>query len=85
MLSRRKHTPESPPAPKRRESEPEHNEDEPKLSTWLLKWTFLAVAVGLIVSTGLGLWMGLQDSRRFALNAVLLAIGALVPLLLALV
>ncbi len=85
VLSRRKHTPESPPAPKRREAEPEHNEDEPKLSTWLLKWTFLAVAVGLIVSTGLGLWMGLQDSRRFALNAVLLAVGALVPLLLALV
>ena len=84
VLSRPGRKRESAPAPKRPGAGPEHREQGPKLSTTLLKWTFLAVALGLVVSTGLGVWMALQDRRRVALNLGLLAIGVLVPLLLAL-
>ena len=84
VLSHPRRKPDGPPAPGRSEAKPKHREQEPGLSTWMLKWTFLAVAIGLILSTGLGLWMAFQDRRRVALNAVLLAIGVLVPLLLAL-
>ena len=84
VLSHPRRKPDGPPAPGRSEAEPKPHEQGPGLSTWMLKWTFLAVAIGLIVSTCLGLWMAFRDRQRVALNAVLLAIGVLVPLLLAL-
>ena len=47
-----------------------------------IKWVFLAVALGLVVSTCLGLWMGLTQSRNRRLALALLVIGAIVPVLL---
>jgi hypothetical protein len=46
----------------------------------LLKWTFLAVASGLILSTGLGLWIALTSPRTTTVHWILLAFGALLPL-----
>jgi hypothetical protein len=47
-----------------------------------LKWLFLAVAVGLITSTLLGLWMALTFGRRKAVVLALLAAGVVLPALL---
>ena len=47
-----------------------------------IKWVFLAVALGLVLSTCLGLWMGLTQSRDRRLALALLVIGAIVPILL---
>jgi hypothetical protein len=47
-----------------------------------LKWLFLTVAVGLIVSTLLGLWMALAYSRRKVVTWVLLILGAALPVLI---
>jgi lipoprotein signal peptidase len=52
------------------------------LSTLALKWFFLATALGLIVSTCLGLWMGLKYSRNKVLALVLLCAGAVAPVLI---
>lgn len=46
----------------------------------LLKWTFLAVALGLILSTGLGLWIAFTSPRQAPIHWVMLAVGALLPL-----
>lgn len=54
----------------------------PKLSTTALKWLFLGVAAGLVVSTCLGLWMALRYSRRKGVAWVLLIAGAVVPVLI---
>jgi hypothetical protein len=48
----------------------------------LLKWLFLVAAVSLIVSTLLGIWMGVTQSRRKTLAWLLLALGAALPVLL---
>ena len=47
-----------------------------------IKWVFLAASVGLVLSTLLGLWMGLTQSRNRRLAFALLALGAVVPVLL---
>jgi hypothetical protein len=47
-----------------------------------LKWVFLAVAVGLIASTLLGMWLALTTSRQRGLMIGLSVAGAVVPLLL---
>lgn len=47
-----------------------------------IKWVFLAVAVGLVCSTLLGLWMGLTQGRNRRLAFALLILGAIVPVLL---
>ncbi len=47
-----------------------------------IKWVFLAVAVGLVLSTLLGLWMGLTQGRNRRLALGLLAVGAVAPVLL---
>lgn len=44
-----------------------------------LKWVFLAAAVTLIVSTLLGLWMGMTQSRRKVVVFVLFVLGAAAP------
>jgi hypothetical protein len=68
---------------------PDHHEqsehlddDAPALSTSLLKWYFLIVAMALTVSTGFGIWMGLKQLRRPVLAWTLLLSGALVPIAL---
>jgi hypothetical protein len=55
---------------------------EPAVATYLLKWFFLSVAIGLVASTGLGLWMGLAQSRKTRGTWAALAAGAIVPLVL---
>jgi hypothetical protein len=56
----------------------------PKPATLLLKIVFLGVAVGLVLSTILGLWMALQDRLRRRANLALLAVGLVLPLALVL-
>jgi hypothetical protein len=63
----------------------DHDHDDeagPPLKTVLLKWTFLAVSLGLIVSTGLGLWMAFTTARRKGLVLILLILGAAAPVLI---
>jgi len=55
----------------------------PKLSTEILKWWFLAVAIGLAGSTLLGLWMALRYNAQRRLMWILLLIGAAIPTVLA--
>ena len=52
-----------------------------ELRSYLLKWEFVLVAAGLIGSTSVGLWIALQDPRRRRSTLILLAIGAILPLL----
>lgn len=49
----------------------------------LLKAYFALVAAGLFLSTLVGIWMGLQQSFRRRAHLVLLAIGTLIPVVLA--
>lgn len=54
----------------------------PPLSAQLLKVFFLCVAVGLAISTGLGLWMGLALRRRNPWVWAVFVVGGLLPLVL---
>ena len=56
------------------------DEDRPAISTLLLKWFFLVVALALTVSTAFGVWMGLTQIRARRLAWLLLLAGALLPL-----
>jgi hypothetical protein len=61
--------------------QPAEDEDEKQsASTRALKWFFLAVSLGLIASTLIGIWMGTTQIRRKGLAWSLLIVGALVPL-----
>lgn len=60
----------------------DHGDDTPKVTTYMLKWFFLSVAAGLIVSTCLGLWMALTASRDRAIAWLVLLAGALIPIAL---
>jgi hypothetical protein len=57
-------------------------ESGPKTSTKALKWLFLAVAAGLVISTCLGLWMALVHNRHKGVAWVLFLAGAAVPVLI---
>jgi hypothetical protein len=63
----------------------EEHEHEPSLGTILLKWYFLAVALALTMSTGLGLWMGLTHIKHKRTRRWLLAAGIVIPVVLVLV
>jgi hypothetical protein len=54
-------------------------EDQPRLSTVLLKWFCLLVSLGLSISTLFGLWMGLTQLRRRRTGWWLLAVGIILP------
>ena len=58
------------------------DEDQPRMGTVLLKWFCLLVALGLSISTLLGLWMGLTQLRRKRTGWWLLAVGIIVPIAL---
>ena len=58
------------------------DDDQPALATTLLKWFFLLVALGLMVSTGLGVWIGLIRARGRMVTLALLAAGAVIPVTL---
>lgn len=55
---------------------------QPALKTYLLKWFFLVVALGLFVTTLIGVWIGLTRRRGRVLSAALLVVGAALPVLL---
>jgi hypothetical protein len=54
-------------------------DDKDQLSTLILRWFFLLVAVCLTVSTALGLWMGLTQTRQKRLAWLLAVAGTLIP------
>ncbi len=58
----------------------EDNGDKTELSTLLLKVFFLLVAICLVISTSLGLWMGLTQMRRKPVAWLLVASGVLIPM-----
>jgi len=60
----------------------DHHDEAPKANTIALKWFFLAVAGGLIVSTCLGLWMALVAGRDRAIAWLLFLAGAAIPIAL---
>jgi hypothetical protein len=70
--------------PQEHHEEPKEADAEPSLGTHLLKWFFLVVAVGLIASTSLGLWMGLTHLRHKRVGWWLLLAGAVIPVALSL-
>jgi hypothetical protein len=50
------------------------------VAVYMLKWFFALVAVGLMVSTVLGVWMGLKGTLRRRTHLWLLLVGAALPL-----
>jgi hypothetical protein len=64
---------------------PPNDDERVAASTLMLKWFFLLVSLGLVLSTTLGIWMGLTQIRRTRLALVLLAAGTLIPVGLLLV
>ncbi len=61
--------------------QPGADEDEKQsVSTYALKWFFTVVALGLIASTLIGIWMGTTQTRRKGLAWTLLIVGAAVPI-----
>jgi hypothetical protein len=61
------------------------DDDAPRLSTVVLKWFYLVVALGLASSTVLGLSIGLTHSRRQRWSWMLLLAGTLIPIVLLLI
>lgn len=70
--------------PQDHHEEPKEQDAGPSLGTRLLKWFFLLVAAGLIVSTCLGLWMGLTHLRHKRVGWWLLLVGTVIPVALSL-
>jgi hypothetical protein len=52
------------------------------IGTYVLKWFFALVALGLAVSTVLGVWMGLKGTVRRRTNLWLLGLGIVLPVVL---
>jgi len=65
------------PAPARAEPE----EEGAPLGETLVKWTFLAMAVGMALSSILGIWMALSNTRQRPIALTLLAAGTVLPIL----
>jgi hypothetical protein len=59
---------------------PDEPADEPPVETLMLKWFFLTVAVVLMLSTCLGLWIALTHLTRRRVSGLVLLAGALVPI-----
>ena len=83
----REHTPhseDSESAPHRGSADehPSKDGDEVKPATLALKWFFLIVALGLAVSTSIGVWMGITQVRRRVVGWSLLALGSFIPICL---
>jgi hypothetical protein len=57
----------------------EDDADRTELSTLLLKWFFVVVALCLVVSTACGIWMGLTQIRARRLAWLLLVAGTAIP------
>ncbi len=76
--------PPTPSAPsKEPPGSPVHNDDDKiPLKTFLLKWLFLIVALALLSSTCIGVWIGLTHAKRRRLSWLLLSLGAVLPVVL---
>jgi uncharacterized iron-regulated membrane protein len=71
------------PPPASRAAKPPAPEDRPRLPTLILKiFLFWFVALGLAISTVLGVWIAFTRNRRKGLTWVLLIAGAAIPLVL---
>ena len=63
--------------------QPPADEDEKQsVSTYVLKWFFTIVSLGLFASTLIGIWMGTTQTRRKGLAWTLLIAGTVVPIAL---
>jgi hypothetical protein len=76
------HPPPPPAAGRADEHPPSEEGDKISGATLALKWFFLAVAVCLVASTLIGVWMGTTQIRRKATAWILILAGTLVPLCL---
>jgi hypothetical protein len=56
--------------------------DAPSARTVALKWLFLAVSLGLMISTVVGVWMAVSFSRRKGVVWALLVLGTALPILI---
>jgi hypothetical protein len=65
-----------------RAHKPEAPKPQPKPATEALKWFFTLTAIGMAITTSLGLWMGIQHVRRKGLVWALVAAGTLAPIVL---
>ncbi|HEX4182663.1 MAG TPA: hypothetical protein VHY34_05350, partial [Caulobacteraceae bacterium] len=74
-----------PPKPATKAPAPKDDGDRMPPKTLLLKVFFLFVALGLTLSTALGLWIGLTHPRNRRINWALAAAGALIPVALILI
>jgi hypothetical protein len=59
---------------------PADAEDKQNVSTYVLKWFFTLVSLGLTASTLIGIWMGTTQIRRKGLAWALLIAGTVVPI-----
>ncbi len=57
-----------------------HDGDQPGIRTYVLKWFFLVVALELVLSTAIGIWIGLSRPRGRKTTVALIAAGCVVPL-----
>jgi hypothetical protein len=73
----------APPAATRPDAD--RGDAAPPLGTVLLKWFFLAVALSLVGSTCVGLWIGLSAPKRRRGALIALVAGAVIPLALLLI
>ena len=60
---------------------PEPEEKVAPLGETLVKWTFLLISAGMVVSSVLGVWMALSNTRQRRLTLVLLAAGTVLPVI----
>jgi hypothetical protein len=81
-LPRQRQAPAAKPASSRARAAPAAEEKGPRPATLLLKVFFLLVAIQLVASTGLGLWIAFSRNRDRRLTWFLLLAGVLVPLAL---
>jgi hypothetical protein len=58
------------------------DDDRTPPSTLMLKWFFLLVSLCLVVSTALGIWMGLTQIRQKRTSWIMLIGGTLIPVVL---
>jgi hypothetical protein len=78
-LGHHKPPPASESGPRQPAAPDKEDDDKVELSTQLLKWFFLLVALSLTVSTSFGIWMGLTQIRRKRVAWLLLVAGAVIP------
>lgn len=65
------------PAPARAES----GEEGAPLGETLVKWVFLVMSVGMALSSVLGIWMAMSNTRQRPIMLALLAAGTVLPIL----